>query len=436
MAVALTRENSLDAFEQRQSTIVNAQPKWLGDKRHGAISWLQDNGIPTPKHEDWKYTDVRALVKRSYEFETSAIKIDNEIPPLGDTKTRRLVFVNGHFDAAMSDIENLPEGLTAGSLARQLDNQSATVQEYLGRAIAGEGHGFSALNTAFVNDGLFVHVAANAKIDEILEVVFVCASVAVAPLAQPRNLIVLDDGASLQLVERYIGFGEDAYLTNAVNEIFVGADARLDYCRLQEESTKAGHIGGLFVRQKARSLFVSNTIALEGQLIRNDVRVELDEPEAECHVNGLTLANGRQHVDHHTQINHNVERCVSRELYKGVLDDRSRSVFHGRIVVAKDAQKTDSEQQNQNLLLSRDAEIDTKPQLEIYADDVKCSHGATVGQLDEDQVFYLRARGIEESHARSLLTFAFARSALAEVAESGIRQYVEQHLHSRLQLES
>ena len=426
IALALTKNNALVAFEESIADQSAYGADWLNDYRKKAIAQFSSLNFPTSELEDWKYTDTRALTKRSYDFFPSTSSIEG-ISSLSEDDVLHVVFENGKLRDDLSDLDSLPAGTIIGSLA---NSDANIVQQYLGKALPEKHHGFSALNDAFLSDGLFLHVSENVHIQRPVEVTFLNSTDAVAPLVQPRNLIILGDNSRCDILLRYVDNSQNAYLTNAVDEVFVGGKATLELCKLQEEGEKSGHIGGLFVRQKADSTFTVNTVSLDGQLIRNDVLVELDEPGAECFVNGLTSISGRQHVDHHTQINHNVPNCTSHEHYKSVLDGRSRNIFHGRIVVAKDAQGTDSEQRNQTLLLSRDAEIDTKPQLEIYADDVKCSHGATVGQLDTDSVFYLRSRGIDEQTARGLLTTAFAHEALTGISREGVRTYIETRIGS------
>ena len=427
MEFELSKDNALQAFEAFGVVPANKVESWLDTHRSNAINRFSEMNFPTAKHEDWKYTDTRSLTKRSYDFFPSESDNTSVPEPILDDSIQ-LVFENGKLRKDLSTLASLPEGLTVTSLVDAGNDNADIIRQFLGQAIPKKQHGFSALNDAFIADGAFIHIVENVHIRQLINISFIVSADKAAPLIQPRNLIVLDENAQGNVLFRYIDKSEHTYLTNSVDEIFVGKNATLEICKLQEEGRKSGHIGGLFIRQSADSTVTTNTVSLDGRLIRNDVVVNLDEPGAECFVNGLTNISGRQHVDHHTQINHNVPDCTSHEHYKSVLDGRSRSVFHGRIVVEKDAQRTDSEQQNQTLLLSRDAEIDTKPQLEIYADDVKCSHGATVGQLDNDSIFYLRSRGIDEVTARSLLTTAFAHEAIAGISQPSIRTYIESRL--------
>ncbi len=431
----LSTDNFIEAHGRLADALAGGQQSWLAERRARALDALAKVGLPTLRHEDWKYTDIRPLTARDYEF--AGIGEDTVpavgIPDVEGLETAgRIVFVNGRFAPGLSALDQLPGGVAIGSLAAAIANHPDEVRARLGRAMPEGSHGFGALNDAFVNDGLFIHLDAGAAVDLPVEVVFATTDGDAAPLVQPRNLVLLGEGARLNLVERTVGAGETPYLNNMVCEVFLDGDARLEYVKLQEDGERGGSIAGLFVRQRAGSSAVVNTVSLGGMLLRNDIRVYLDEAGAECALNGLALGSGRQHIDNHTTIEHVAGECVSREFYKSVLDGRARSVFHGRIIVHQDAQKTDSEQRNENLLLSRDAEVDTKPQLEIYADDVKCSHGATVGQLDEDAVFYLRSRGIDEAEARALLTIAFADAAVAPVTSDALRAYIDRRIRARL----
>ena len=437
MQLKLTNETLPDAFDQFRADLAGHGTDWLERRRKDALRRFKERGVPTLRQEDWKYTDIRPLISHEYDVRGLAgVGQDTashaETTAIDGLDAIRLAVVDGRFDAERSDIGNLPEGVSVKSLAEILDDDAAAVEPWLGKALPDDGHGFSALNDMFLSDGVVLHVEEGAQIETIIEVVFLVGDGEVAPLVQPRNLLIVGEGARVNIVERYVGGDDTAYLNNTISEIFLAPRAQLEYTRLQEEGRRAGHVGGLFARQGADSRGVFNTVTLEGRLTRNDVRIYLDEPGAECSLNGLALGGGRQHIDNHTTIEHRVERCVSREFYKAVLADRARAVFHGRIVVHPDAQQTDSEQQNQNLLLSRDAEVDTKPQLEIYADDVKCSHGATVGQLDDDAVFYLRSRGIDESEARGLLTIAFADAAIANISNAALRDHVDRCIRRKL----
>jgi Fe-S cluster assembly protein SufD len=283
-------------------------------------------------------------------------------------------------------------------------------------------------------DGAYIHLGRGARLAKPIHLLYVTTGAGGPLLSQPRNLVVAEEDSQAILIENYVAVGEAAYFTNALTEVVVGPHAMIEHYRLQEEGTKAYHIGGLHAHLDRDGRFTAHGIDLGGRLVRNDLRSVLDAEGAECHLNGLYVIGGRQHVDNHTHIDHAKPRGTSREFYKGVLDGRSRAVFHGRVVVHPDAQHTDAQQVNNNLLLSRDAEADTKPQLEIYADDVKCAHGATVGQLDPDALFYLRSRAVDEAAARDLLTYAFARDVLSRLRLEPVRSQLERNLAAKLRV--
>lgn len=431
--VQLTQDDALATLEAAANDHAGRDPGWMQQRRAQARERFRAEGVPTPRLEDWKYTDLRAVTRHDYVpagFE--AVGAPASIPAIDGLQAVRLVLVDGRVEPSLSELDQLPDGVEFGSLGQCLADDGERLRPWLGAAMPDAGHGLVALNDAFAVDGAWLQVADGVEVDTPLEIVFVSRADGRSPLVQPRNLVVVGAGARLRLLERYVVVGEDRSLTNAVTEMFLARGAEVEYTRLQEEGERGGHVGGLYVRQQADSRCTLNTVSLDGLLVRNDLRVALVEAGAECRLNGLALGNGRQHIDNHTTVEHVVERCTSRELYKSVLDGRARAVFHGRIVVHPDAQQTDSEQNNHNLLLSADAEIDTKPQLEIYADDVKCAHGATVGQLDEDSVFYLRSRGIDEEDARALLTIAFADAAVAGISIEPLRAHIDQRIRHKL----
>jgi len=318
-------------------------------------------------------------------------------------------------------------------LATVLNEQPQLVAPVYGGVAQADAHGFTALNAAHSRDGVAVIIEANARPTPV-ELLFISTG---AFESTPRNIIIAGNGGAATVVERHVsldgdGAGAGVEFTNSVTEIALADDAQLDYHLIQAQSSAAHHVCGVWARQARASRFNCTTVTLGGDLVRNDLSVELAGEDAHCEMRGLYAATGRQHVDNHTTIVHSAAHCASRETYKGVLDQRARAVFHGRVTVAKGAQKTDATQANNNLLLSRGAEIDTKPQLEIYADDVKCAHGATVGQLDADALFYLRARGIDARAARRMLTFAFANDILATIAHDELQSALVELLHRRL----
>jgi Fe-S cluster assembly protein SufD len=306
------------------------------------------------------------------------------------------------------------------------------VQPWLGRLAEDPEHGFRALNSAFLQDGLFLYVPDGCQLDKPVELCCIQQNDDEEIASQPRHLVIAGEGARVTLIERYLSTHEGRYLTNSLTEVFAQRDARVEHYKLQEESARGYHIGGWLIEQQAGSQVFTHNVALGGAIARTDIRARLEGAGAHCGLTGVYVLNGRQHVDNHTRVEHKVADTSSNEFYKGVLDDRSRAVFHGRVVVHPDAQHTDARQQNRNLLLSDDAEVDTKPQLEIYADDVACSHGATVGQLDEDALYYLKTRGVDEQTARSLLTFAFANEVIDKFELAPLRNYVEHELTNKM----
>lgn len=409
---------------------------WVRQLRARGLSRFESTGFPTARDEAWKYTNVRPITKQTF---THAPR-RKDGPGLDQGKCldlpkpngHRLVFVNGHFCESLSDLSGLPEGARVVSLATVLDRDAAELEPYLGSLAPENSHGFSALNTAFLTDGAYIRLAPGCTVECPIELFYAASNGEENLVNVPRNLIVAGAGSSGVIIERYASLGAGSYLTNSVTELLCAADSEVEHYKLQQENTNAFHVGGLYVHQEKDSQFTSHNVTLGGSLVRNDVHAVLAAEGAQCWLNGLYLGKGRQHVDNYTWIDHAKPSGTSREFYKGILDERARAVFHGRIVVQTDAQHTDAKQENKNLLLSRDAEVDTKPQLEIYADDVKCAHGATVGQLDPDQVFYLRSRGVDEPTARSFLTYAFANDVLERIGLVPIRVELEQALRSRL----
>ncbi|WP_338040419.1 Fe-S cluster assembly protein SufD [Methylocucumis oryzae] len=331
-----------------------------------------------------------------------------------------VVLVDGHFCAELSCLESLPQGVELNSLSDVLRMNPDSVKAYLGTALQGSEHGFIALNNAGFSDGIVLRVPAKQVLDKPIQCLHWSSQANQFVLT--RTIIIIEAFAQAQFVETFAG-SEASYLTSALTEVFVGENAGLTLYKQQSESEQAYHYGGIYVQQAAYSRFAHHNFAFGALLARTDIACALEQA-ADCELNGLYLGAKRQHIDNYTRINHAKPYATSREVYKGVLDERARGVFQGRVVVAENAQKTDSAMSNRNLLLSDAAEADTKPQLEIYADDVKCSHGVTVGQLDEQSVFYLKSRGIDESAARNMLTFAFANEMVAKVTLADLHEVV------------
>jgi Fe-S cluster assembly protein SufD len=415
-----------------KDTAQNGQ-SWLHRLRKAAMQHFTELGFPNPRNEDWKFTSAAPIAKIPFRPATSTEKTGLTAPELERAvytidDAFQLVFVNGHYEPALSKQRSLPDGVLVMSLAAALRNHRELLEAHLGHYAAYQDHAFTALNTAFIQDGAFVYLPAEKLVEAPIHLVFVTTAAGEGAVSHPRNLIVAGTHSQATIVETYTGLEEELYFTNAVTEILAGESAVIDHYKIQRESREAFHVATLQARQHKGSTFSSSYCGFGGALVRNEVRAALDGEGCECTVNGLYMANGRQHMDNHTVIDHAKARCASHELYKGILDGKAHGVFNGKIFVHQDAQKTDAKQTNKTLLLSDDAVINTKPQLEIYADDVKCTHGATVGQLEEDAIFYLRSRGIDRDAARRLLTFAFANDIIGRVKVEPIRARLEETL--------
>ena len=431
--IAPGAENYIDQFDQLRDRLPGSNIDWLNDQRKKSLARFGRIGFPTLRDEDWKYTSVRAITSKRFLAESDQDNDDRTVDmssfAIDGLESHRLVFVDGVFNPAISSISE-SDGFKIESFVSALDRAPAYVESLLGSVIQDNGHGFTALNNAMYKDGVIITFAADEKISCPIEIIHY--SHAQLSISQPRNLIVCGQQSHGQIIERYVSGNTNNTLSNSVTEVVLEDGASLDYYLVQNQSSAAYQVCGIWVKQSSKSRFSCHTITLGGALVRNDLQVNLDGPEAHCDMLGVYSLTGRQHLDNHTIMNHVAENCSSREIYKGVLNQRARTVFHGRVRVYKDAQKTDAAQSNNTLLLSRDAEIDTKPQLEIYADDVKCSHGVTVGQIDENSLFYLRTRGIGEEEARALLTYAFVNDVLNEVKIEPLRQYLESVLRQQL----
>ncbi|WP_262965301.1 Fe-S cluster assembly protein SufD [Methylobacter psychrophilus] len=387
---------------------------WLQQLRAEALSQFSAQGFPSPREEEWRYTNVSAIEKKLFSPATSIATsaIDKELLKSYQLKDAwSVVLIDGHFSAEFSVLEGLPEAVSVLSMSDALEKQPETLEKYINQAVNNDKHGFIAFNTAWFGDGLFIHIDAKQVLEKPVQILHLATRADV--LTATRTVIVADQMAEASIIETFVGL-DNAYLSAAVTEVFVGANADVTLYKLQCESEKAYHFGGTYVQQARDARFTHHNFAFGGLLARCDIHADLDHA-SECELNGLYLGVKRQHIDNHTRINHLKPHGISRELYKGVLDDRARGVFQGRVIVAEDAQKTDSQMNNRNLLLSNDAEADTKPQLEIYADDVKCGHGVTVGQLDEKSIFYLQSRCVDEETARNMLTFAFANEMVDKI---------------------
>jgi Fe-S cluster assembly protein SufD len=467
----------LSSFNQFEERLAARAPSWLHEIRRAAIESFAEKGFPTTRQEEWRNTNVAPIAAVPFQPATtpwpppqgggefvpslarrgqgvvageSAASLAERISqlPLADLGCPRLVFINGSFSKQLSTLEALPHGVKAGSLAEALASDGSILQSHLTRyATDYTEHAFVALNTAFLEDGAFVEIPKGAVLDKPIYLLYVSEASGFPTVSYPRNLIIAERESQATVIEGYVGQDSaplfraagagsltpaGVYFTNALTEIAVGEGAVLEYHRIQQESETAFHFGRLQFHQERSSNVATHSIAIGGALVREEVKSVLDGEGAEATLDGLYVLAGRQHIDNQTTLDHAKPHCSSREVYKGVLDGESSAVFNGKIIVRKDAQKTDSKQSNKNLLLSEKAIIDTKPALEIHADDVKCTHGATIGQIDPEAVFYLRSRGIGRQQARDLLTYAFANDVLERIKYEPLRERLREGLFARL----
>ena len=428
----------LEKFQHFEHEGASKHPSWLFPIRKAGISRFAELGFPTLRDEDWRFTNIAPIAKLPFQpiFESDTRGLNEEMMS-GFHFTRlnchRLVFVDGHFSEAFSMI--LPEraDVKIGSLAAALTQDAPAIQKHLASSKQGEQNAFAALNTAFFLDGAFIHVPAGVTVTEPVHLLFISTSGEAGATSHPRNLIIAGKGSRLTVIETYFGTNNAAYFTNAVTEFVVGENAVVEHCKFQDESAGAFHLATLQVELSRSSNFISHSIATGARLSRNSINTLLNGEGIECVLNGLYLTKDDQLADHHMVVEHAQPRCNSHEYFNGILDDRSRGVFHGRILVQQEAQKTDAKQTNKNMLLSDNATVDTKPQLEIYADDVKCTHGATIGQLNEESIFYLRARGIGLETARRMLIHAFAGEIIDRIKCEPVRQELDKVIWERLE---
>ncbi|MGB3617804.1 MAG: Fe-S cluster assembly protein SufD [Catalinimonas sp.] len=423
----------LDDYDRRAGA---QAPTALDDRRRAALDRFRTLPFPTLKDEEWKYTSLGQVLKTAYDLQQgraeSALARRDLAGQFDDPDADVLLFVNGHFEPRLSRIHSPGHELTILNLPEAIEKNEPAVMEHFGKIADDEAEVFAALNTAFATGGAFLHVRAGQAPQRPVVLHFVADARRAHLLAQVRNLIVVERGASLRVVENFTSLGEQTSFTNAVTEVYVAENARCDYYKLQQDAPTAHHVGTTHVQQRRDSHFDGMTVTTRGGVIRNNLNLTLDGENCEGHMYGLYLLNGRTHCDNHTYVDHKLPNSYSNELYKGVLDDRATGVFNGKIFVRQDAQKTNAFQSNRNLLLSDRATINTKPQLEIWADDVKCSHGATTGQLDEEALFYLRTRGLDAVQARALLLRAFAADVLDKATYEPLRDYLHGWLDERL----
>lgn len=431
---------TIDAYlaqAERLAAERHADPDWLTAVRRGALERFDSLGFPTLRDEEWRFTSVAPIADGRFVLASngaSSIHVDGIAPfDWAGACAATLVFVNGRCADALSQVGALPAGARVASLARAVAERRGEVEAHLTGVAGGEPHAFTALNTAFLADGAFVFVPQGVVVDLPIHLLFLAAGgEGTAVMAHPRVLVVTGATSQATIVETYAAIGAERYLTNAVTEIVAGEGSTIDHYTVQRESAAGLHVGSVYLRGSRDAALACHSIALGGALVRNNVRVTLDGEGASCTLNGLYLSDGARLVDNHTTIDHARPHCASRELYKGVLADSGRAVFNGKIIVRPDAQKTDAKQTSKALILSDEAQINAKPELEIFANDVRCTHGAAVGQIDDEAVFYLRTRGLGEREARDMLVRAFAGDVLGRMPLAPLRARLDEELLGRL----
>lgn len=428
-------ERFRSAFAVHEGHTLNGSNANLHGLRRSALDAFVTLGFPAKKAEAWKYTHLGRQLQRNYQLALTPKQhavTQGHIDALAipDLDAYRVVLVNGRYEAALSNVEGLPEGVVVTSFAQASEKHAALVNPHLGRYAKAESEAYTALNMAFAQDGYFVYVPKNVVVEKPILVIEVL-QVAEETFIQPRNLIVAEQSSNVKIIEQRCNLSTANVFSNIVMEAFVGANAHVDHYVIQDEGENATQVYTMQAYQEGDSVFSTHTTTLSGETVRNNLTLLPDAENCESHLLGLFLGNGSMHVDNHTLVDHTKPNCFSNELYKGVLADRSTGVFNGKVFVRPDAQKINAYQTNQTILLSDTAHMYTKPELEIYADDVKCSHGATTGQLDDEALFYLRARGINEQHARALLLLAFARDVLDDVKIEPLRAYLDARIGER-----
>jgi Fe-S cluster assembly protein SufD len=427
----------LSLFAELEHEPARRGPAWIHAIRKQAIARFAELGFPSTRLEDWRHTNVAPITKvhflpaRAY-HRNGLTSECLEQATLGGLAGSRLVLVDGQFSSGLSSLGVLPRGVQVSSLAAAIETDGCFIEARLGRYARDDASGFMALNTAFLKDGAFLHLPPATVVEQPIHVVYVSTAQGDPTVSHPRTLIVAEEGCQATIIESYVSLGNGTCLTNAVTELVAGPGAVIEHGTLALENEASFHVATLSVYQDRASNVVLHSFSLSGGLVRNNVTVVLDGEGSECVLNGLFVGKGRAHVDNHTIIDHVKPRCTSQELYKGILGGKSTGVFNGGIRVRASAQKTSARQTNKNLLLSPDAQINTKPQLEISADDVKCNHASTIGQLDADALFYLRARGIDRNAARTMLTYAFASEMISRLRHEPLRRRFEELVLTRL----
>ena len=434
-----SNSNAVEPIVKHFSAVEAAtQPKWLLPVRKAGIARFAELGFPTLRDEDWRYTNVAPIAALAFQVAAPVTVNGAETKTLEDSifaamPGHRLVFVNGYFCAKLSSIKPVSGGVRIENLATAIATDSALIEKHLGKYAQTAGNAFAALNQAFFTDGAFIFVPQGQEVAETVELIYISSARENGEVILPRNLIIAEANSKLTVVESYLSTANVAYFTNAVTEIVAGDNAVVEHVKLQDEALNAFHVAAIAGEFGRASHTRVHSFALGARLSRNNIRVKLAGEGLESVLNGLYLTRGEQLADHHMIVEHAEPHCASHEYFNGILDDKSKGVFHGRILVREIAQKTDAKQTNKNLLLSDDATADTKPQLEIYADDVKCTHGATIGQLNDESIFYLRSRGLGTDTAKRMLIHAFAGEIIERIQSATVRATIDKLVWDRLE---
>jgi len=425
----------LTAFDAMAKGSSDREPAWVLPLRKAGMARFAELGFPTTKQEDWRFTNVAPIAKLPYLPADGGNVTEDELAgfPFSKLEGSRLVFIDGVYSNELSRIEEQPEGVTVSNLATALNESSDLIEKHLAQYANDETATFAAMNTALFTDGMFINAPKGTIVERPIHAVFVSTAAEEGATTNVRNLVVADANSQLTLIESHVAQQDGAYFTNVVNEFSVGENAQVEHIKFQDESKKAFHMGALHAKLERTSNFTSHSIATGARISRNNLRTNLAGEGLVATLNGLYLTAGEQLADHHMVVDHAKPNCESHEYFNGILADKSKGVFHGRIHVHQEAQRTDAKQTNKNLLLSDDATVDTKPQLEIYADDVKCTHGATIGQMCDDAIFYLRARGIGVAKARQMLMHAFAGEIIDRIAYEPVREELDAIVWDRLE---
>jgi len=431
--------NYAESFSGLEKSGASREPSWLRKLRQEGFARFGEAGFPTIRDEDWRFTNISAIAQIVFRLARNGhgLPARKEIERYAIAGACcQLVFLDGRFAPELSDGGNLPRGVKVSSLAEAITREPGAVEPHLGRYLNIQRDAFCALNTAFIEDGGYIHIGKNVVAEQPIHLLFVTTAQDAPTMNHPRNLIVAEENSQATILEDYVSVGEAPEgwraLSNTATEIVAEDHAVISHYMIEREDVRAFNVSTLRIQQGRGADTASHSLLLGGALVRNNVHPVLAGEGGECLINGLFIGGGRQHLDNYMLVEHASPHCGSRQFYNGILDGRAHGVFHGRIIVHKDAQKTDAKQTNRNLLLSDNAQIDTKPQLEIYADDVKCTHGATIGQMEENALFYLRTRGIDETSARGLLLLAFASECLDRMREGPARAHVEGLIHGHL----